>query len=320
MHQSIARTSRLLGSSAVLLVLLGATGCGLPSQMTREVTPAAIDSGLKAMDDPNNKQRMVHMVGSPEMQEMQKELMAGVVDNSLATLSDEERQKRISALSSRYASMMMQGFSRDVMPQISPAVMEMTRGAVRGAMSEAFKPENTQGMSTALSGAMTRDLGPAIQKVLSDNLAPGIAAALQNEEVKRALGDTAHLLGREMVLGVNEGMMKAQEMRGGDSSMLGSLGKLADKGASIATGITWVLAALVVVLGGVLVKLLMQARKFKSESEEKKAETRLMMEARKASEGKPWSAELIAALEDRFHSTERSAPPRPNTMDRVSHH
>ena len=320
MHQRIARASRLLGSSAVLVVLLGASGCGLPSQMTREVTPAAIDSGLKAMDDPNNKQRMVHMVGSPEMQEMQKELMAGVVDNSLATLSDEERQKRISALSSRYASMMMQGFSRDVMPQISPAVMEMTRGAVRGAMTEAFKPENTQGMSTALSGAMTRDLGPAIQKVLSDNLAPGIAAALQNEEVKRALGDTAHLLGREMVLGVNEGMMKAQEARGGDSSMLGSLGKLADKGANIATGITWVLAALVVVLGGVLVKLLMQARKFKSESEEKKAETRLMMEARKASEGKPWSAELIAALEDRFHPSDRSGPPRPNSMDRVSHH
>jgi hypothetical protein len=314
MNQPIARASRLLGSSAVLVVLLGASGCGLPSQMTREVTPAAIDSGLKAMDDPNNKQRMVHMVGSPEMQDMQKELMAGVVDNSLATLSDEDRQKRISALSARYASMMMQGFSRDVMPQISPAVMEMTRGAVRGAMTEAFKPENTQGMSTALSSAMTHDLGPAIQKVLSENLAPGIAAALQNEEVKRALGDTAHLLGREMVLGVNEGMMKAQEARGGEGNMLGSLGKLADKGANIATGITWVLAALVVVLGGLLVKLLMQARKFRSESEEKKAETRLMTEARKASEGKPWSAELIAALEDRFHTTDHPVPPR------VSHH
>ncbi len=288
--------------------------------MTREVTPAAVDSGLRAMDDPANKQRMAHLLASPEMADAEKALVAGVLDSSLSTLGDEARQKRIGEISSRYAAMMLQGFSHDVMPQLSPAVMAMTRGAVKGAMSEALSPENQQEISKTMSGAMTRDLGPAIQKVLSDNLAPGIAAALQNEEVKRALGDTAHLLGREMVLGVNEGMMKAQEMRGGDSSMLGSLGKLADKGANIATGITWVLAALVVVLGGVLVKLLMQARKFKSESEEKKAETRLMTEARKASEGKPWSAELIAALEDRFHANERSAPPRPNSIDRASHH
>ena len=292
----------------------------MPAKVTRDITPAAVDSGLTAMDDPAHKQRMEHMLASPEMQDVEKALVAGVVDSSISALSDEERAKRISALSSRYANVMLQGFSRDVMPQISPAVMEMTRGAVKGAMSEALKPENQQEITTAVSGAMTRDLGPALQKVISENLAPGIAAALQNEEVKRALGDTAHLLGREMVLGVNEGMMKAQEIRGkGESSMLGSLGVLASKGASIATAVTWVLAALVVVLGGLLVKLLMQARKFRAESEESKAETRLMTEARKASEGKPWSGELISALENRFHSTDRPTQPGHHGPDHGSH-
>ena len=312
MHQSTARASRLFGSPAVLVLLLGASGCGLPAKVTRDITPAAVDSGLEAMDDPANKKRIAHMLASPGMQDVQKELVAGMVDSSISALSDEDRAKRISALSSRYANAMLQGFSRDVMPQISPAVMEMTRGAVKGAMSEALKPENQKELTSAVSTAMSRDLGPALQKVIRDNLAPGIAAALQNEQVKRALGDTAHLLGREMVLGVNEGMMKAQEIRGGkgESSMLGSLGILASKGASIATGITWVLAALVVVLGGLLVKLLMQARKYKNESEESAAETRLMTEARKASEGKPWSAELIAALEERFHTTDRSTKGR----------
>ncbi len=282
--------------------------------MTRDITPAAVDSGLKAMDDPANKKRMAQMLASPEMKDVEKELVAGVVDSSISALSDEDRAKRIAALSSRYANVMLQGFSRDVMPQISPAVMEMTRGAVKGAMSEALKPENQEGVTSAVSTAMTRDLGPALQKVISDNLAVGIAAALQKEEVKLALGETAHLLGREMVLGVNEGMMKAQEIRGGkgESSMLGSLGVLASKGASIATWITLVLAALVVVLGGLLVKLLMQAKKYKNESDESVAETRLMTEARKASEGKPWSAELITALEDRFHTTDRSTKGGPH--------
>jgi hypothetical protein len=74
-----------------------------------------------------------------------------------------------------------------------------------------------------------------------------------------------------------------------------------------------------VVLGGLLVKLLMQAKKYKNESEESAAETRLMTEARKASEGKPWSAELIAALEDRFHTTDRRTSPRDRGPDHGSH-
>ena len=42
---------------------------------------------------------------------------------------------------------------------------------------EAMKPENQLGLTTALSSANTRDLGPALQKVISDNLAVGIAEA-----------------------------------------------------------------------------------------------------------------------------------------------
>jgi hypothetical protein len=324
MRTSTARASRFLGSSVVLLALLGASGCGAAGQMTREVAPAAIDSGLRAMDDPANKDRMAHMVGSPQVKNVEAELIAGVLDGSLAALGDEERIARVNSISARYAKGMFQTFSKEVAPQIGPMigpmVADVTRNAVQSAMSAAMNPATQREMSTAISTAMTHDLGPAIQKVLSDNLAPGIAAALQNEEVKRALGDTAHLLGREMVLGVNEGMMKAQEQRGkGESSMLGSLGNLASKGASIATAVTWVLAALVLVLGGLLIKLLMQARKYRSESEEKQAETRLMTEARLASEGKPWSGELIAALENRFHATDRAAPSRRSDVDHPSH-
>lgn len=313
-----SRATRLFGSSVVLLALFGATGCGAAGMMTRDVTHAAVDSGLKAMDDPNNKARMAHLAGSQEIKDAEAEMISGVLDGSLAALGDEARIQRVNAITSRYATGMFQGFQKDVAPQIgpmiAPIVADVTRSAVQSAMSAAMGPEGQHELSTALSSAMTRDMGPAIQKVLSDNLAPGIAAALQNDEVKRALGDTAHLLGREMVLGVNEGLMKAQEQRGVDGkSALGSLSSMASKGAGIATAVTWVLAALVLVLGGLLVKLLMQAKKYRSESDENKAETRLIDEARKASEGKPWSGELIAALENRFHATDHAT-------DRAPHH
>jgi hypothetical protein len=316
-----APASRFIALPVALALALGAVGCGIPGQMVREVTPAAIDSGLKAMDNPANKGRMENIVASPEMKSVERELITGIIDGSLATLGDEERISRINALTSRYTAGMMQGFSRQIAPQIGPLVADITRSAVRGAMSEAFKPGTSGELTTAVSSAMTRDFGPALQKVIGENLGPGIAAALNNQEVRRALGDTAHLLGREMVLGVNEGILKAQQESrdSGESSALGSLGKMASKGATIANVVTWVLAALVVVLGGLLVKLLMEARKFRSESEKEQAETRLIEEAQKASEGKPWSGELMAALEERLHVPPRRRTPPRGDSEHSSH-
>ena len=107
---------------------------------------------------------------------------------------------------------------------------------------------------------------------------------------------------------MNEGMTRIQETKAkGEPSALGSLTNLANKGSNIASGITWVLGAVVLVLAGLLARLLMQARKYRTASEEQVAATRLMTEARKASEGKPWSGELIAALESRFPAGNRGA-------------
>ena len=321
-----ALVSMLTRPAAVLALSAATSACMIPTKVAkldleipRSATPVAIEAGLRAMNDPANQARIQQMVSSPEMKAVERELMSGMVDGSLAALTDADRAARIGALTSRYATGMLQGFSRDVAPQIGPAVSEVMRSAMRGAMSEAMKPENQSGFGSAVSGAITRDLGPALQKVISDNLAVGIAEALQKDEVKRALGETAHLLGREMVLGVNEGMTQIQAAKDkGEPSTLGSLQKLANKGSSIASGITWVLAAVVLVLGGLLVKLLMQARKYRTASEEQVAATRLMTEAREAAEGKPWSGELLAALESRFAAPGRGNGARRHGGERAS--
>lgn len=321
------RLARIFGA---LALVLGTSACMIPTrvqkldlEIPRDATPVAIEAALRAMNDPANQQRIQQMVASPEMKAVERDLVSGMVDGSLAALSDGDRADRIGALTSRYATGMLQGFTRDVAPQIGPAVSAVMRSAARSAMAEAMKPENQVGVSNAVAGAistaLTRDVGPALQKVISDNLAPGIAAALEKDEVKRALGETAHLLGREIVLGVNEGMTQIQEAKAkGEPSMLGSLGSLASKGSNIASVITWVLAAVVLVLGALVVKLLMQARRYRSESDEQIAATRLLTEARKASEGKPWSAELLAAIESRIPPSERGGRARRRHADRSS--
>jgi len=300
-----------------LSLLLASSACAIPTKVTgvnpdiaRETVPIAIQSGLAAMDDPENKARMAALMSSPEMKQIEQELVSGVVDGSLAALSDESRLARIGELSSKYAGAMVAGIMRDVGPEIGPMVGSVMRNAVAGAMRQALAPENTQAIATA----MTRDLGPAFQKVLAENLAPGIAAALQDEQVRLALGETARVLGRQVVLGVNDGMaeIQANAPKGGEPSTLESLGTLAEKSGDMASLGMWALGALVVVMAALLVKLLMQAKKYKSEVEEREAATRLMTEARRASEGKPWSEELLGALEQQL----RSQPVKPKAGTR----
>ena len=275
------RASRLRLLSALVLSV-GVSSCTIPAKVAavspevpREAPPVAIDATLGKLDEPETKRRMERLLASPEMRAVERELVAGVVDGSLSALEERDRQERIGALTSRYASEMARGLSS-----------EIARG-----LSETR-------LGSAASEAMTEELGPAMQKVLRENIGPGIAEALQDEEVHAALGATVRVLGREMVLGANEALTTIQEGKGSkDGSLLGRVRELASGGAKVATALAWVLGAIVVVLGVWIVKLLAQTKKYRDESEQRGAATRLMDEATRKSKGKAGSGELIAALQ-----------------------
>jgi len=329
------RPATLLPLLTALALPLGA-GCAIPTRVAelnleipRQATPVALDAGLRALDDPETKRRMEHMLASPEMKSIQRELLAGMVDGSLAALSEKDRADRIGALASQYTVGVLHGISREIAPELAPAASEAMRSAMKGAMGEALSTENqrevqrfvgslaqasmqplTKSLSEAnLAGsaadALVKDFGPAFQKVLRDNMGPGLAEVLKDESVRRELGATAHILGREMVLGANEAFVQIQSSKPqGESSLAGRISTLASKGAKLADTMTWVFIAIVVVLGAWIIKLLMQARRYRQESEQRAAATRLLNEARKASEGKPWSAELLGALEGQLLAEE----------------
>src|SRR5262245_24693928 len=100
---------RLLGFAAVTAMVAGAVGCGgLPTVPTKvaqrdmnipkEATGVAIESGVAKMDDPALEKRIQTMLARPEMRAVQHELVAGLVDGTLATMSDKERVDRIHKL------------------------------------------------------------------------------------------------------------------------------------------------------------------------------------------------------------------------------
>jgi hypothetical protein len=327
LHVSVALALPLAGSGCVLPTKVA----GLNPDIPREATPIAIDAGLRKLDDPETKRRVERMLASPGMRAVERELVGGIVDGSLSALDDRERAERIGAISSRYLAGLLRGFSKEVGPQVAPAVSAATRGAVRGAMEEALRPESQREaqrfvaslaqasvrpiadgiadaeLASAMSEAITEELGPALEAVLRDNLGPGLAGALEEEEVHRALGATARVMGREMVLGATDALAKIeQDKRSGDSSWLGRVGDLAHEGAKLASSVAWLLGIIVLGLIVWIVKLLAQARRFRDESEQRAATTRLINEAMSVAEDKPWSDELLTALEERFRADEEA--------------
>lgn len=323
-----SRISKLLPLFVSLILPLGTTGCleHIASVLPSISTPATISSGLKALDDPKNKARLEHILATPEIKVIQRELVADVLDGSLAALSERERVDRVGDLTARYAASIMRGLSKESAPQLAPA----TSAAMRGVMSATLSDDNQRQMQhlvgalvqasmdpvvksladADLSGstatAMTK-LGPVVQQVLRENLGPGLAQALSSDEVKHALGETAHVLGREMVLGANEGLARVQENKTvDDSSLLGSVSSLARQGATATRFAPWILTAVTFMLIAWVIRLLGQTRRYRTESEQRAETTRVLTEAIRAADGKPWSGELLTALEARFHNDEEA--------------
>jgi hypothetical protein len=105
----IAEYMRALFSALVLS--LGASGCAIPTRIQavdpkvpRESTSIAMDAAVGEMEEAKTRRRIERVLASPEVKDAERELMAGMVDGSLAALSERDRGERVSAVTSRFIS------------------------------------------------------------------------------------------------------------------------------------------------------------------------------------------------------------------------
>jgi hypothetical protein len=330
---STYQSKKLSALFAASLALTCATGCGktlvgaVSAEIPKQAIPSTVDAGLNKLDDAETQRKIERIVQSPEIRNVERELIAGLLDGTLSTLSDEERSKRIGELTSKA----MAGFMSGTAKHIGPMAANMTRGAIRGALDEALSParrealtgtmgaiistsiqSTTEGLREAeigksVSSAMSEEIGPAMQKTLRDNLAPGLAEVLKNEDLRRELGLTMRVMGKEMVLGATEALAQTQQQPAESGSLLGRITNLASQGARLFGSAAWLLLLVIVALGVWVVKLIAQARRYREEAHRREATALLLEEAAKASEGKPWSEELLCALEERFKDDKEAA-------------
>jgi hypothetical protein len=319
-------------SLALVVLLTAIASCAIPIKVTdlskkipRTTVPIAVAAGVDALDDPEIKRRIQRLMATPEMRRIEQELVAGMVDGTLAALSEEERAERFAALMKKAMTDILRGAVRELEPRMA----EMTRGTINGALDAALDPGRQRALDSLVEGlvkssirsaaaglheaeigknlasAITEQLGPALKQILREDLAPSLAELLNNEEFQRALGETARMLARETVLGVTEALAHTQKPKD-DGSILARVTELIHQGARLFGSAAWVLLLVIVTLVIWTIKLLVQSRRYREESDRRAATARLLVEATQAAEGKSWSSELIGVLMERIRVEEEA--------------
>lgn len=290
-----ARTKQMLAIAT--LVTAGCSGpvAQLSAEVPKGAVPATIEATIDSLGDPVTRRRIEQILASPELQDVQRDLVAGIVDATLTTFDEQARTERMGLLANKAVlgtlailNKGLPGFGHD-----------LTQGAVGGALDAALSPARgaalarqvgivlDAGLSSAanaagkaeiakgMSGAMKDEIGPALRATLRDQVAPGLAETLKNEELQRALGLTARNLGREMVLGVTEALAQ-QKPPPESGSLLSSLTGLAQKGAQLFGSAAWLLVLVIVALFAWILKLMAQARRFREDADRRAQSARLL--------------------------------------------
>jgi hypothetical protein len=296
--------------AAALALSAGAAGCAIPIRLTdvdpevpRRSLPQSIDAGLDTLDQAETKRKIEGLVKSPEMREIERELIAGLLDGTLTAMGDEERSKRVGGLMSKALEGMFS--SAKIGPETRDAIAASVGAVVARSVKEAAKGLRDAEIGEQISTAMTEQVGPAMQKALRENIGRGLAEVLKDEEVRRELGETARVLGREMVAGATEALAQAQPPNQVGST-LDRISQLAGKGSRLFDSITWVLGLIILALAVLIVRLMAQAKRYREDAHRREAEARLLEEVAKASEGKPWSNELVTTLKERLKREEEA--------------
>ncbi len=258
------------------VALVAGAGCHLPpgavKTVPHDLIPTSADEGLKVAENTQNQRRLASLLASPDTRRVEREAMAGLV----------------------------QGFKSEVEPEIAPVMGSVVKTTIREGVHEVFGQKTQSEIKSFVGGTMTdslSDVGPAVQKVMRENVGPGIGGALESPELNRALGAMAHSVAKEAVSGALEGITEGRSKEPHDTSLLGRALSLMSSGGFMPLVITVVVALVLLVLAVWIMKLLVQAQRLRDEVASRNQRERWLTHARKVSKGKPWSAELEAVIE-----------------------
>jgi len=273
------RFSGLVAKIVVVASLAGA-GCtpavhAASAEIPKTATPAVADASLKVLEDPQTRDRIAAVLGTPEVQKALAEISEGLSIGVLDGLSREQLAQRL----------------KDLDP-----VVRRLAGAIGDAIVRSAADE------------VRRSLGPAIREALDEDMAPAFAAMLRTPELRDALGEATREVAKQAVYGSNDALASLAEQRKlTRNGPIGAIGAFFD-------GRTWLLVLLAVAAAFAiplawLVKERAAAKRYHLEAERRTAETASLLRALDEMGDAPISRDLLSLLRRQYEHEPRAGGP-----------
>lgn len=298
-----------------LLLLVSGPGCaGTVHDVARGAIPGAMTGTLEGLNSRENQRLARQLLEDPEIRRTARTFAAEVLDDGLTVLSEPEREARIQQISAQYIAAMSRAITRSMATglreDLGPAMTSMMRTAMRQTMRDALD-ENFQRNVQQVVGNITASTIASASRAMADSLtrdmAPALASTLTDPRLTAAMSQTTQGMGRDLVVGVNAGLLDVQRQQG-ERSFLSNLGVAAKEGVST---VRWVAIAGLgasVLLTLFVVFLLVRNRRAKADSERNAADAIMLAEAIRAAEGQPGSEQLIELVRKQLKHPEDSDP------------
>lgn len=222
---------------AVVISVGSLAGCApnvraMSADVAKGATPAAAESGLATMEDPETRARLAKVLGTPEMQLAMREVSAGLSRGVVEGLSSEAMEQHLDKLVTRLSRATILAISKGMDEDLSPAMERMVGSSIDAAMSSERRAQMSRlagaivaeimrsiaaelpaSVAPAMRKALHDDLGPALRETVNKDLTPALADMARSPAIKAAFGEAAHEVARQSVLGSNQALAELAEQR-----------------------------------------------------------------------------------------------------------
>jgi hypothetical protein len=301
--------------AALLLFSLAGVGCVTAEGVTRRAVPAALDSSVDYLNDPDAQKKIQRLLEDPQIKEASRELTAALVEGALDGATDEERQAKLRGITSQFIDSVAQAAARNLREDISPAMSQAAASAVQRVLSTALSPRSreqaaamvdsvTRSAVTAMTESAGRglrdDLGPALAKVIRADLTPALRDT--STDLLPVVYLMSHEMSRGLVIGAAEAMReldvrrKLGEYEGGFWSRLDLV---MHKGINFAQILAWVLGFLVLLFGALFARAILLRRRIEAERARSERMLLGLMQGLQQGSDKPEVEHLLATLRER---------------------
>ncbi len=277
--------SRLVTLTLASTLLVSTLGCEPPVMRARMEIPR------KTTEQVTRDLRTV-----PEVAQLVDELSREAAQGAVAGLLDAETTERVHTL----------------VAQLSRAMLEEVAEGVRGPAGREITAGVTRSLVSSLSAELETKAGPAMRRMIVDEL-------LRQPDFRQALNETTRDVGKHVALGTADAMMKPgkqEKLR----ALIPGLSDLVPPGLSLA-----LLVALLLAIGAPIAVLLLQqraARKYREEAERRTAVATALLDAVGAERDDPALRALLARIAASLTSAETAPqtaatprePPTPGTL------